>query len=251
MATRILIHQNSHPSSQCKVMISQPQNFTAEMRRATDPDHPPGGSRAVREKLPGTASSATVLATGYMITRKEDSPPPPTLPSSAGRTTTPAQPRTALDLPPLQPRPAWMREGDDHSDEQADADWHVAVSHLLGSREPVPPTLGEPTPSSAAQGSSTAASQQARRSFFDEEYVAGRRVPSPTSSGAEKGSLPPIHDRNEESPNPKKRREPPAKIARLRDNIERAIARPDGADARLSRVPDPITPNSTLASTQQ
>ncbi len=59
-------------------------------------------------------------------------------------------------------------------------------------------------------------------SFFNEEYVVGRRVPSPTLFFAEPGSLPPIRDPTEEAPNPKKRREPPAKIARLR-----AIARPE------------------------
>ena len=40
--------QNSHSSSQCKVMASQPQHFTAAMRGATSPNSPPGGSTLVR-----------------------------------------------------------------------------------------------------------------------------------------------------------------------------------------------------------
>jgi hypothetical protein len=40
--------QGSHTSAQCKVMASQPHNFTAEMRKATNPLQPPGGSTFVR-----------------------------------------------------------------------------------------------------------------------------------------------------------------------------------------------------------
>ena len=40
--------QTSHTSAQCKVMASQPHNFTAEMRKATNPHQPPGGSTFVR-----------------------------------------------------------------------------------------------------------------------------------------------------------------------------------------------------------
>jgi hypothetical protein len=36
-------YQNSHNSSQCKVMLNQPQNFTQDMRKALDPHKPPGG----------------------------------------------------------------------------------------------------------------------------------------------------------------------------------------------------------------
>ena len=40
--------QGSHTSAQCKVMASQPHNFTAEMRKATNPHQPPGGSTFIR-----------------------------------------------------------------------------------------------------------------------------------------------------------------------------------------------------------
>ena len=41
-------YQSSHTSALCKVMANQTQNFTPEMRRATGPNSPPGGSRLVR-----------------------------------------------------------------------------------------------------------------------------------------------------------------------------------------------------------
>ena len=40
--------QGSHTSAQCKVMASQPHNFTVEMRKATNPNQPSGGSTFVR-----------------------------------------------------------------------------------------------------------------------------------------------------------------------------------------------------------
>jgi hypothetical protein len=42
--------QGSHTSTQCKVMAGQPQNFTAEMRKSSNPNQPPGGSTMVREQ---------------------------------------------------------------------------------------------------------------------------------------------------------------------------------------------------------
>ena len=44
--------QNSHSSSECKVMASQPQHFTAAMRSATSSNSPPGGSTLVRGRDP-------------------------------------------------------------------------------------------------------------------------------------------------------------------------------------------------------
>ena len=45
-------YQSSHTSAQCKVMANQKQNFTAEMRKATSPNSPPGGSKLVRGREP-------------------------------------------------------------------------------------------------------------------------------------------------------------------------------------------------------
>ena len=44
--------QNSHTSQQCKVMVNQPDNFTAAQRSATGPNSPPGRSTAVRGRAP-------------------------------------------------------------------------------------------------------------------------------------------------------------------------------------------------------
>jgi hypothetical protein len=41
-------YQNSHTSAQCKVVLSQKANFTTEMRQATSPTNPPGGSTSIR-----------------------------------------------------------------------------------------------------------------------------------------------------------------------------------------------------------
>jgi hypothetical protein len=43
-------YQNSHTSAQCKVMLNQKASFTAEMRQATNPTSPPGGSTSIRGK---------------------------------------------------------------------------------------------------------------------------------------------------------------------------------------------------------
>ncbi len=53
-------------------MANQPQNFNTEMRKASNPDKPPGSSRAVHGKPPGTAASATVQATGFMAVEHVD-----------------------------------------------------------------------------------------------------------------------------------------------------------------------------------
>jgi hypothetical protein len=43
-------YNNSHQSAQCKVMAGQKANFTEEMRKASSPTNPPGGSTLVRGK---------------------------------------------------------------------------------------------------------------------------------------------------------------------------------------------------------
>jgi hypothetical protein len=63
-------YQNSHNSSQCKVMANQPNNFSAERRRATDPNTPPGGSTAVRGK------HQPVQASGFIVTNVDPDPLP-------------------------------------------------------------------------------------------------------------------------------------------------------------------------------
>jgi hypothetical protein len=119
-------YRNSHNSDQCKVMANQPQNFTAEMRKARDPNNLPGGSTAVRGRQP------TVQATGFMITDHDDLS---ALASSPTETNSQSPlPVTPHNVPALVPRAAWMLEGDDRSDEQADDDWRRACNSLFGTQ---------------------------------------------------------------------------------------------------------------------
>ena len=55
--------QNSHTSQQCKVMANQPTNFTADQRKATGPNSPPGGSTAVRGREPGDGRGVVIGST--------------------------------------------------------------------------------------------------------------------------------------------------------------------------------------------
>jgi hypothetical protein len=57
-------YQNSHQSSQCKVMENQPDNFTPAMRKANNPRHPAGGSELVRGQ---SLTKAPAQATAYML----------------------------------------------------------------------------------------------------------------------------------------------------------------------------------------
>jgi hypothetical protein len=50
-------YQSSHTSAQCKVMASQTSNFSADMRRATNPNNPPGGSKLIRGRDPTVLGS--------------------------------------------------------------------------------------------------------------------------------------------------------------------------------------------------
>ena len=54
-------YQSSHTSALCKVMANQTQNFTPEMRRATGPNSPPGGSRLVRGREPTVVGQANMM----------------------------------------------------------------------------------------------------------------------------------------------------------------------------------------------
>jgi hypothetical protein len=78
--------QNSHTSAQCKVMANQKQNFTAEMRRATGPHSPTGGSKLVRGREPTVQGQANMMRSVDDTDAETDTPP-----------TTPAQPPAVND----------------------------------------------------------------------------------------------------------------------------------------------------------
>jgi hypothetical protein len=63
--------QASHTSAQCKVMASQPHNFTADMRKATNPHHPPGGSIFVRGQKGYTGAGESVIPPLPQLKRRD------------------------------------------------------------------------------------------------------------------------------------------------------------------------------------
>ncbi len=241
-------YQNSHNSGQCKVMANQPNNFSAERRRATDPNTPPGGSTVVRGK------QQTVQASGLMVTNVDLDPFP--LDESV-----PQQPHPTLltplpnNAPLLEPRVAWMLEGENCTDDQADTDWRRTSDSLF--RPMVPPGV-------------MAAAPPTRTSFFDEEYVAGRRVPSPVEM--EGPPVPPqeqiktLFDEYDSSRRASSSTEmeeraapevasshggPPEHIARLRDRIQHAMRqRRPMPDFPAARIPS-VGFNSTVRAAMQ
>jgi hypothetical protein len=101
--------------------------------------------------------------------------------SSSAADTTPLRQGTSppSDQSSLMPRAAWMLEGDDRSDAQADAAWHRANDNLI-------PPQASLSPSSTG--------------FFDEEYVQGRRTitpppasPNESSASTAAAALPATH----------------------------------------------------------
>jgi hypothetical protein len=177
----------------------------------------------------------TIPLAGFMVTDHSElsaSAPVPTETHSA------PLPITPQDVPALVPRAAWMLEGDDRFDEQADDDWRRACGSLFGTQ----------TSSVAEQSSSSTTDlpPAAKMSFFDEEYVSVRRVPSPTEMDAKPSgpSREPIGT-NATLQQPINtivptgmRSGPPAKIADLRDRINRALsARTAMPDFPSSRIP--------------
>jgi hypothetical protein len=158
-------YQNSHQSAQCKVMSSQRGNFTPEMRKAPDPQHPAGGSTLVRGQSSNPPPTQT---TAYMLVSVDHIDP---LEHASSTENSPERNLTD-DLvesnhsvsPPPSPNDAMQSSSvpeDITYDHQAA---HIAA--ILGK------VRNSPSPT-------------ARMSFFDEEYVQGRRVPSPPPTSIE------------------------------------------------------------------
>jgi hypothetical protein len=80
-------YQSSHTSALCKVMANQKQNFTAEMRKATGPNSPPGGSKLVRGREPTIMGHANMMSSFALNEAGEPvslgEPVPDTIPSAA------------------------------------------------------------------------------------------------------------------------------------------------------------------------
>jgi hypothetical protein len=77
-------YQSSHTSAQCKVMANQKRNFTAEMRKATGPNSPPGGSKLVRGREPTIVGHANMMSS--FVEDESKTSADPTVTARAGRT---------------------------------------------------------------------------------------------------------------------------------------------------------------------
>jgi hypothetical protein len=188
-------YQTSHTSAQCKVMAGQPQNFTAEMRRATTPHNPPGGSQLIRGRRPedtqATGSANMMKAT--TTDKDENDMPPHGPPAGAG---------PSIDHNPSagfagQPAAVQHVSHEDESSSSLPVDEATRLyARAFASNRPEPgesnaesverprqieafvqAAQGDPTQETHGQGRYQTAP---RSSFFDEEYVGGRRVPSPS-----------------------------------------------------------------------
>jgi hypothetical protein len=80
-------YQSSHTSAQCKEMTNQ--TFTAEMRKATGPNSPPGGSKLVRGRAPTIVGQANMMSSFVEDESKASADPP-----SQASITSPASPPT-------------------------------------------------------------------------------------------------------------------------------------------------------------
>jgi len=222
------------------------------MRKARDPTHPAGGSTTVkgrRSDESGSASALTVQATGLMVTDDHSAPPSPQEGDDAVIAPPPLP--TERSLLPLQPRAAWMMEDDPRSDEQADEDWRKANTRMFGTPGPLTEQaaagadgrqihdriFGAQSPHTELEAPKAPSPPPgSRMSFFDEEYVGGQRVPSPTEGEATPDPSP-IDARTSSAV----AREPPADIANLRDRIyHNLIYRTYMPEFPAARIPSPM-----------
>jgi hypothetical protein len=78
-------HQNSHSSSECRLMENQKDRFTRAMRNATGPNNPPGGSAAILgqpRQFPPTAVQGNMFQRNESA-RDDPTTPPRTTPTSS------------------------------------------------------------------------------------------------------------------------------------------------------------------------
>jgi hypothetical protein len=144
-----------------------------------------------------------------------------------------------------------MMEEDQRSDEQADEDWRRANTRMFGTPGPLAEQAASSAdwhrvndrifgaaspPTELAASRSPSPLPGARMSFFDEEYVEGRRVPSPTEGEATPEPRP-----MNTSASSAVSHEPPAHIANARDRIYHNLFHRDiMPDFPAARIPPPM-----------
>ena len=79
-------------------MANQKQNFTAEMRKATGPNSPPGGSKLVRGREPTVVGQANMLSSFVNDDEGSTEPSLPVVPVDSGGSTGPSLPVVPVDL---------------------------------------------------------------------------------------------------------------------------------------------------------
>jgi hypothetical protein len=181
-------YQSSHTSAQCKVMANQKQNFTAEMRKATSPNSPPGGSKLVRGREPPVTGQANMMTSfgGHEAEGSSSAEPD----NGGGE----SRNRPVSAFPP----PNGNRGSDDAGDMRL-----YAIAFAAHRPQP-----GESNAESAERSrridahvealkleggvlSQTGYLPQANTGFWDNDYVKGKRSPSPPASPVPVGLPPP------------------------------------------------------------
>ncbi len=170
--------QNSHSSNQCKVMAGQKQHFSEAMRNATSATSPGGGSTLVRGKDPSTITQATAYMMSA-VTSEESDDEDSNSPRNHGG------PRPATPLVQLEEDESADTTHDDITYNHQAAFHTAAVAHHEGD------ALNAATRGDVSQSSTNSATLPPRMSFFDNEYVQGRRVPSPPQTAMELNFEPP------------------------------------------------------------
>jgi hypothetical protein len=135
-----------------------------------------------------------------------------------------------------------MMEDDPRSDEQADEDWRKANTRMFGTPGPLAEQANTRIFGAQSLHTELEASKApspppgARMSFFDEEYVGGQRVPSPTQ-----GEATPDPSPIDAPASNAVSREPPAYIANMRDRIyHNLIYRTYMPEFPEARIPSPM-----------
>ncbi len=76
-------NQSSHTSALCKVMANRKQKFTAETRKQTRPNNPPGSSKLVRGRELTVVGQANMMSSFANDGREGDVPPSESLPATS------------------------------------------------------------------------------------------------------------------------------------------------------------------------
>ena len=167
-------YQSSHTSALCKVMANQKQNFTAEMRKATGPNSPPGGSTLVRGREPTVVGQANMLSSFIYDNEDDTEPSVPVVPAAADGDIRLYQIAFAANRPEPNESNAESADRSRRIDDQVEA--LKREGGVLSQR-----TMHDSSSEAAS------APPSPNTGFFDEEYVRGKRTGSPLRTNQDAG----------------------------------------------------------------